>query len=69
MAEKAFIPEQVARDVLALHADHAAEIATTFLDDALLLGNRDRAMLWWEVLVRIEIHEMKTAQKSVETRH
>lgn len=64
-----FIPEQVAREVMALHAEHAVEIVNCFLDDALLLGNRERAMLWWEVLVRIEAAEMKAGRKSSDTRH
>ncbi len=62
-------PEQVARETLAVHAEHAAEIVLCFLEDALLIGNRERAQLWWEVLARIEAAEMRPNRKYNRTRH
>ncbi len=54
MSEDMFQPERLARGMLAIEPEYAAEIVLAFLDDALATGNRERAFLWFAVLGRIE---------------
>ena len=54
MSQDSFEPERLARGMLAIEPDYAAEIVLAFLDDALATGNRERAFLWFDVLGRIE---------------
>jgi hypothetical protein len=54
LSQDLFQPERLARGMLAIEPEYAAEIVMAFLDDALATGNRERAFLWFDVLGRIE---------------
>lgn len=43
----------MARGMMTLYPDLAGEIALSLMNDAMLIGENARAMLWWNVLVRI----------------
>ena len=43
----------MARGMITLYPDLAGEIALSLMNDAMLIGESARAMLWWDVLVRI----------------
>jgi len=48
-----FKPENMARGIVLLYPDLAREIAFSLMHDAMMIGESTRAMLWWDVLVRI----------------
>jgi hypothetical protein len=48
-----FEPEHMARGIVLLYPDMAHEIAFSLMRDAMMIGESARAMLWWDVLVRI----------------
>jgi hypothetical protein len=43
----------MARGIVLLYPDLAHEIAFSLMRDAMMIGESARAMLWWDVLVRI----------------
>ena len=53
MAQQIFKPEHMARGMITLYPDLAGEIALSLMNDAMMIGESARAMLWWDVLVRI----------------
>ena len=53
MSQQLFKPEHMARGMITLYPDLAGEIALSLMNDAMLIGESARAMLWWDVLVRI----------------
>ena len=53
MAQQFFKPEHMARGMVTLYPDLAGEIALSLMNDAMMIGESARAMLWWDVLVRI----------------
>ena len=53
MARQIFKPERMARGMITLYPDLAGEIALSLMNDAMMIGESARAMLWWDVLVRI----------------
>jgi hypothetical protein len=48
-----FKPENMARGMMTLYPDLAGEIALSLMNDAMMIGESARALLWWDVLVRI----------------
>ena len=53
MSQQIFEPEHMARGMIALYPELASEIATSLMNDAMMIGESARAQLWWDVLVRI----------------
>ena len=43
----------MARGMVRLYPDLADEIALSLMNDAMMIGENARALLWWDVLVRI----------------
>ncbi len=59
MPQQLFKPEHMARGIVLLYPDLAHEIAFSLMRDAMMIGESVRAMLWWDVLVRISRIEEK----------
>ena len=53
VSEELFKPDHMARGMMALYPDLAGEIALSLMNDAMSIGESARALLWWDVLVRI----------------
>ena len=53
VSQQIFEPEHMARGMIALYPELASEIATSLMNDAMMIGESARAQLWWDVLVRI----------------
>ena len=53
MPKEFFKPEHMARGMMTLYPELAREIALSLMNDAMLIGESQRAWLWWDVLVRI----------------
>ena len=43
----------MARGIVTLYPDLAREIAASLMNDAIAIGENNRAWLWWDVLVSI----------------
>lgn len=52
-------PDRLARGMMQLHPDNAAEVTLALLDDAMANGRQERALMWWAVLVRVEWRKKK----------
>ncbi len=59
MAMDVFKPDRLARGMMELHPQNAAEVTLALLDDALVNGRQERALMWWAVLVRVEWRKKK----------
>jgi len=53
VSQQLFKPENMARGMMVLYPDLAGEIALSLMNDAMSIGESARALLWWDVLVRI----------------